>query len=83
MSYLDLVENYPKQPELTQFEKVLIAARRAKDLHNGGKVALVDSEHKPGYQALEELKAGIILRVYRQNEPQALPPAAGEEDEEE
>ena len=83
MSYLKLVENYPKVTEITQFEKVLISARRAKDLHNGGKIPLVDTEHKPPYAALEELRDGAILRIYREPEPEALPVAAPEEDDDE
>ena len=82
MSYLKLVENYPKQPEMTQFEKVLVAAKRAKDLHNGGKVPLIDMEHKAPYAALEELRDGAILRVYREEEPAPVVVAAPEEDEE-
>ena len=83
MSYLKLVENYPRQVEVTQFEKVLVAAKRAKDLHNGGKVPLIDTEHKPAYAALEELRDGIILRVYRAEEPVPVAVPAPEEDEEE
>jgi len=83
MSYLKLVEDYRKDNTLTQFEKVLISARRAKDLHNGGKVVLVETERKPSYAALEELKEGVILPVYREPEAAQLPPAVAEEDEEE
>jgi DNA-directed RNA polymerase omega subunit len=83
MSYLKLVENYPKQPEMTQFEKVLIAARRAKDLHNGGKVPLVDTERKPAYAALEEMREGMIRRIYREPEPVQIAPVAPEEDDDE
>jgi DNA-directed RNA polymerase omega subunit len=83
MGYLKLVEDYRKDNALTQFEKVLVAARRAKDLHNGGKVPLVDTEHKPSYAALEELKENIILPVYRAEEATPLPPAAAEEGEDE
>ncbi|HEX7927021.1 MAG TPA: DNA-directed RNA polymerase subunit omega [bacterium] len=81
MSYLKLVENYPKQAELTQFEKVLISARRAKDLHNGGKVPLVETEHKPAYAALEELRDGILRRIYREPEPEQITTAAPEADD--
>ncbi len=83
MSYLKLVENYPKIVEMTQFEKVLVAAKRAKDLHNGGKVPLIDTEHKPPYAALEELRDGAILRIYREEEPEPVAVPAPEEDEEE
>jgi DNA-directed RNA polymerase omega subunit len=83
MSYLKLVETYPKQPEITQFEKVLVAAKRAKDLHNGGKVPLLDTEHKPSYAALEELREGIIRRVYREPEPEQLAATTAEEAEDE
>jgi DNA-directed RNA polymerase omega subunit len=82
MSYLKLVENYPKIVEMTQFEKVLIAAKRAKDLHNGGKVPLIETERKPAYAALEELREGAILRIYREEEPEQIPAPAQEEDEE-
>ncbi len=83
MSYLKLVENYPRVTEITQFEKVLVAAKRAKDLHNGGKVPLIETEHKPAYAALEELRDGAILRIYREEEPAPVVVAAPEEDEEE
>jgi DNA-directed RNA polymerase subunit K/omega len=43
MTGLNLVEEYPKDAELTQFEKVLVAARRAKDLHKGSKMPLLDT----------------------------------------
>ncbi|HUJ73992.1 MAG TPA: DNA-directed RNA polymerase subunit omega [bacterium] len=83
MSYLALVEEYPKKSELTQFEKVLVAARRAKDLHRGQQAQLVESEHKEPYVALEELREGKIHRVYREEEPAELAAPAAEETEEE
>jgi hypothetical protein len=43
----------------------------------------VDTEHKPSYAALEELKENIILPVYRAEEATPLPPAAAEEGEDE
>lgn len=81
-SYLDLVENFPKFPEYTQFEKVLLAAKRAKDLHNEQKAALVeDDEHKAGYVALMEVKEGALKLAYRE-EPQ-VEMLEGEEDADE
>ena len=80
MSYLDLVEEYPSEPEYTQFEKILVAARRAKDLHNDDKAPLVISHVTAGYVALRELKEGAIKAIYREEE--ALPPSILEDDSE-
>jgi DNA-directed RNA polymerase omega subunit len=85
MSYLNLVEEYPKGAEVTQFEKILVAAKRAKDLHAGGKTPLVDTLHKEPYAALEEIKAGKVRRIYRPDEVApavALTPEEGEDDDE-
>ncbi|HEX9844506.1 MAG TPA: hypothetical protein VGC20_17235 [bacterium] len=79
MSYLELVEEFPKEPELTQFEKILVAAKRAKDLHDHDKVELVYNHFTAPYSALQELKEGIIMPVYREEEE----PAAQLEDDSE
>ena len=55
-----LVENYPAEYELTQFEKVLVAARRAKDLHRGDAHALLDEVGKASYIALLEFERGLV-----------------------
>ena len=68
MSYLDLVEEYPREPELTQFEKVIIAARRAKDLHNSDKIPMADNHLTSGFLALQELRDGKIRPVYNTEE---------------
>ena len=83
MSYLTLVEEYPKDASMTQFEKVLVAAKRAKDLHKGTRSPLVESEHKDTYVALEELKTSSIRSSYKEEEPSELPAPAVEEEEEE
>jgi DNA-directed RNA polymerase omega subunit len=83
MTYLSLIEEYPKDAEVTQFEKVLVAARRAKDLHRGTKVPLLETEHKDTYIALEEIRAKKIYSSYREEEPTELPAPAAEEEEEE
>ena len=85
MSDLDLVEDYPREYEMTQFEKVLLAAKRAKDLHVGRAAQLVPSTHKHPYMALEEIKEGAVGLEYRTEEPVAgLPGEAddGDEDDE-
>lgn len=82
MTNLNLVEEYPKDAGLTQFEKVLVAAKRAKDLHKGSKAPLLETEHKDTYVALEELKAQKIHSSYREDEPAELPAPAAEEEEE-
>ena len=69
MSYLDLVEEFPINPTLTQFEKILIAVKRAKDLHEEDKVQLVFNHHTPPYLALQEIRDGMITPVYREEEP--------------
>ena len=83
MSNLVLIEEYPKDAAITQFEKVLVAAKRAKDLHRGTKVPLLETEHKYTYIALEEIRAEKIHLSYREDEPSELPAPAAEEEEEE
>jgi DNA-directed RNA polymerase subunit K/omega len=83
MTTLSLVEEYPKDTQLTQFEKVLVAAKRCKDLHKGTRAPLIDSERKDTYIALEELKTGSIHASYQEEEPSELPAPATEEEEEE
>lgn len=83
MSYLDLVEEFPKNPELTQFEKILVASRRAKDLHDHDKVELVHHHFTAPYTALQELKDGFVRPVYREEEPTPLLEEDTEDAEEE
>jgi len=71
ISYLDLVEEYPREPVYTQFEKILMASKRAKAIHNEDKAPLVPELHKSSYLALAEIKAGFINLVYREDEPVA------------
>lgn len=72
MSYLDLVEEYPKDNKMTLFEKVIMTSKRAKDLH-AGKTPLIPTGHTSAYQALEEVKEGAISLIYRdEEEPTAI-----------
>jgi DNA-directed RNA polymerase subunit K/omega len=71
MSYLELVEEFPKEPKLTQFEKILVAARRAKDLHDHDKIELAHDHFTAPYTALQELKEGKIRPAYREEEEPA------------
>lgn len=72
MTYLELVEEYPRDYKVTLFEKVLMAAKRAKALHNG-KMPLVASMRKDTYLALEEARHEMIRLAYREEElPQEL-----------
>ncbi|MDH4224487.1 MAG: DNA-directed RNA polymerase subunit omega [Deltaproteobacteria bacterium] len=68
MSYLDLVEEYPKSFDMTLFEKIIMASKRAKDLHRGHE-PLVHSPHKDTYVALEEINTDKITLEYRDDEP--------------
>ncbi|MEE8394744.1 MAG: DNA-directed RNA polymerase subunit omega [bacterium] len=79
----DLVEEYPREYETTQFEKVLVSAQRAKDIHRGHKQPLVESERKAPYVALEEYNEDIIHLVYHEEEPPEAIAAGSEESEEE
>jgi DNA-directed RNA polymerase subunit K/omega len=79
LSYLDLVEEFPKEPTMTQFEKILVTARRAKDLHDHDKVELAHDHFTAPFSALQELKEGFIRLVYREEEE---PPALLEDDSE-
>ena len=72
MSYLDLIEEFPREPKITQFEKILIAARRAKDLHDHDKIELVHSHLTAPYTALQELRLGMIHAAYAPEEPPVL-----------
>lgn len=85
MSYLDLVEEFPREPEITQFEKIIIAARRAKDLHDHDKVELVHTQLTAPYTALGELREGMIRPTYAAEEetPVMLEDDAEDADEEE
>ena len=78
-THLELVEEYPREPVLTQFEKILVAAKRAKDLHDHDKVELVHSHLTAPYTALQELRLGMILAAYA---PEEEPPALLEDDSE-
>lgn len=82
MSYLELVEEYPKDYKSTLFEKVLMAAKRAKALHNG-KMPLLPSIKKDTYLALEEAKQSMIVLAYRDEEPQQAVAHAGEDGDDE
>jgi DNA-directed RNA polymerase subunit K/omega len=82
MSDPTLIEEYPRDATLTQFEKILVATKRAKDLHRGTKMPLVDVEHKDTYLALAELKEHKIRASYREEEPSELPAPSAEEEEE-
>ncbi|MBI4084088.1 MAG: DNA-directed RNA polymerase subunit omega [Candidatus Lambdaproteobacteria bacterium] len=82
MSEPELVEEYPRDYEMTQFEKILVAAKRAKDLH-GGKAPLLPSEHRFTYVALQEIGTGAIELVYRAETPQAQLEGEGDESDEE
>ncbi|HKI99644.1 MAG TPA: DNA-directed RNA polymerase subunit omega [bacterium] len=68
MTYLDLVEEFPKEPTMTQFEKIIVVSRRAKDLHDHDKVELVHDHFTAPYIALQELREGFIRPVYREEE---------------
>lgn len=83
MENTNLVEEYPREYDKTQFEKILVAARRAKDIHGSRKTPLVDSDRKPPYVALEEMKAKLINTIYRTEEPVKLAAGESEESEEE
>jgi DNA-directed RNA polymerase subunit K/omega len=66
--YLELVEEFPKEPKITQFEKIIVAAKRAKDLHDHDKIELAHTHFTAPYTALQELNEAIILPVYREEE---------------
>ena len=84
MSYLDLVEEFPRDNVQTQFERILVAAKRAKDLHDHDKIPLAYNHHTAPYLALQELREGKIISVYREEEPkEVLAEGEGEENEEE
>ena len=79
----ELVEEYPRDFELTQFEKILVASKRAKDLHNFDKAPMVEIDRKAPYIALEELREDQIQTVYREEQPVKKIGEDGEETEEE
>lgn len=79
----DLVEEYPRDFKMTQFEKIIVAAKRAKDLHNHDKAAMVDSQRKIPYVALEELRQDEIKAIYREEEKVELLAEDSEDEEDE
>jgi len=68
MENRDLVEHYPREYEVTQFEKIVVAAKRAKDINTRRRAPLVP-DRKPAYQALQELNEGLLEIVYKEEEP--------------
>lgn len=62
--YLELIEEHQQNTEYNAFEKVLIAAQRAKKLHDLEKPAQARLSRKPAYQALLEIKYGLIEPTY-------------------
>ena len=83
INYLDLVENYPRDPEMTQFEKVLAAAKRAKSLHNEDLVPYVHEYQTAGYTAIGEINTGLVKVIYKEevDAPQIDLEDDGEEEE--
>lgn len=58
---LDFVEEFPREPEYSLFQKVLIATKRAKDLHAGIRMPLLNSPYtKPPSTALLEIREGLV-----------------------
>ncbi len=56
-----LVENHEKVPQFSLFEKVLLAAHRAKALHHENRKPLVEAAYsKAPLIALSEINAGMI-----------------------
>lgn len=64
----ELVEEFPREFKTTQFEKIVVAAKRAKHLHNEDRAPMVLSDRKAGYVALQELKEDKIRVVYPESE---------------
>jgi len=83
LTYLQLVEEFPKEPKITQFEKIIVAAKRAKDLHDHDKVELAHDHFTAPYAALQEMNEGMIHPVYREEEPAVLLEDDSEDAEEE
>ncbi len=83
MSYLDLIEEFPKNPPYTQFEKILIAARRAKDLHDEDRAPLAHDHLTAPYIALQELRDELILPSYQEDPPADLVEDESEDGDEE
>ena len=79
----ELVEEYPREYETTQFEKILVAARRAKDLHNDDRAPMVFSDRKAAYVALQEIKEKKISLIQDKNDQLELTGGERGESEEE
>ena len=82
INYINLVEEYSREPVMTQFEKVLMTSKRAKDLHNEDKAPYVEEDHKAPFLALAELRAGAIRLVYKEAEPIVIAEDADDGEEE-
>jgi len=61
MNYLDFVEEYRDQTDMSQFDKIRVLASRAKDLYDGKSCLMGGMKNrKPTSQSQIEIKKGLI-----------------------
>ena len=71
VNYLDLIEEYSKTPGYSQFDKVLVLARRAKDLYAGKTCAISGLEgRKPTTKAQYEISNHLLEPVILDQNPE-------------
>ena len=80
--YLELIEEHQHNKVFNAFEKVLVAAQRAKILHDLEEPSKAVLPHKPSYQALLEIKKGLIQSTYEAPPKEVSTPKSVEESQE-
>ena len=58
--YLKFMEEHNKQDGVNLFEKVLVTAKRAKNIYEMDEEEKLELEHKPTFQAILETNEGRI-----------------------
>ncbi len=69
MNYLDFVEDYKKNKDISLFEKIMVATKRAIDLYENSSVAFENTNNlKPVSCAVYEISKGYIEPVIKSQE---------------
>ena len=70
MNYLDFVEDYKKNKDISLFEKIMVSSRRVIDLYENSSVAFENKDNlKPVSCAVYELNKGYIKPVIKSQKP--------------
>ncbi len=72
MNYLDFVEDYKKNKDISLFEKIMVSTRRVIDLYENSNVTFENKDNlKPVSCAVYELNKGYIKPVIKSQEEAA------------